>query len=226
MRRGKSTNRILGLLVMALPCTVTACFFPAETLSAPQDEGVGGDTGVEVVCGDMRVSEAEACDDGNVKDGDACSSDCRCSTGMLADQAAAYSSQNGSCYVWIKIAEPWSIAAATCQKLSAMRLAAVTTQEELNFINSIDGFSADHRWIGGLRSPASMNAWMWENGEPWEINPCTVSGSPACNEQIDLWESDEPSGGDDCIWIDKDSKGFDDHSCQELRSFLCERVTP
>jgi cysteine-rich repeat protein len=150
------------------------------------------------VCGNGVLEAGEQCDDGNVTDGDGCSSHCQVECmgmGLYLDPATFH------CYRFVVIELPWGEARDAC--LGAHEhLATFTSAEELD---AVAPHAPGQWWIDGIRSGPGF---AWADGEPWSF---------------DRWKggfpSTDPSKG--CVKLDGGEYSADD--CAAKMNYLCER---
>ena len=147
----------------------------------------------------------EACDDGNLVNGDGCDADCTisCSEGDLNYEI------DGRCYMAFETSVGWLRARMICVTLGG-HLVQIEDAAENDIIYSM--ISGD-TWIG-LNDDAVEGTWIWDLGELGEV-PMTFSH----------WEGgDEPDGGD-CVRMRGDGT-WEDRSCDEGNRYICERPPP
>ncbi len=198
-------------------------------------------------CGNTKREGAEECDDGNLRDDDACLPDCRharCGDGVIrravetcddgntrdddgctsscvecrAAGAAAWAA-NGHCYVRDERALPYDAAAAACRD-DGGDLATVTSRGEAVFIHGLMRGGADAYWLGVQKSPGA---------DAFEL----ITGEP--NRATHLWAPGEPGavGEAPACGIARASEGsaggpaapilITAVPCGEARPFVCER---
>ncbi|MEM1032184.1 MAG: C-type lectin domain-containing protein [Myxococcota bacterium] len=171
-------------------CTAETDFEACE--NPPCDDEPPGAVGR---CGDFERNGDEACDDGNDRDGDGCSADCRVECGPTANtpeanQALGYylEPSDGHCYFFPpdppgpgELGVDWEAADAACASLDGggFGLAALSSRDELgrllDLISPLPTFldlgAPRAVWLGGIRvgdlSPnAARLEFAWLNGEP------------------------------------------------------------
>jgi cysteine-rich repeat protein len=177
--------------------------------------GAGGAT-----CGDGFVTPPEQCDDGDTTDFDECSADCRCGDGAMGTIAFMHPT-SGHCYAAYSGDISWSVAAALCANDGGY-LAAVTSLEERDFLSSATA-SFGVLWMGA-NDLAIEGEWVWQNGEPWLMKPCTTE--PTCDATLDLWDFGEPNDYmmiEDCGTLVSQFNWLNDQGCPDSYPRLCER---
>jgi cysteine-rich repeat protein len=182
--------------------------------------GSSSSSGSGAVCGDGMVMLPEACDDGNTMDDDACSSDCLCGDGV-GGTIAFTDAATGHCYAAYPGAAPWFDASTACQAQGAY-LATLTSQGEVDFV-SVHAAAITDLWIGA-QDLAIEGQWVWENGEPWLMSPCTVE--PSCDPTINVWGMDQPDDYlmvEDCGLVWTYAFALNDYTCDTFLGYLCER---
>ncbi|MFH1132653.1 MAG: lectin-like protein [Pseudomonadota bacterium] len=116
-----------------------------------------------LVCGNSIREPGEACDDGNTKDGDECSANCRlaCIGGRTFKLR---------CYVVIAESKApvrnWAQGLSYCKSLG-MHYASISSSEENQFLEKYRDSVASAHWLWiGFNDIAAEGNWVWQNGEP------------------------------------------------------------
>jgi cysteine-rich repeat protein len=156
----------------------------------------------------------EECDDGDLRDGDGCSSMCEVECGGFVDPTTHH------CYELHAGPLAWAAARDACIASGmGFDLAALTTGEEHDFViaepavvASITLGAAGRIWIGGTDATLE-GTFEWVTGEPWAFTAWTT-GQP-----------DDYMMNEDCaeLWSSSGETGWNDQSCPSGRAFLCER---
>ena len=148
--------------------------------ASPGAAAQGGAAGeqADTACGNGSVDQAsEQCDDGNIIDGDGCSSTCEL---KCEDLSAVFNPGNRSCYFWTD-AMTWSDAQAWCEERGA-HLVTISSQAEQDFVESQINQNVII-WIGatdGLScNQAATGEYQWVTGQPLTF---------------EAWDTDEPDG--------------------------------
>lgn len=124
-----------------------------------------------------------------------------------------------------QLGTPWSVASTQAASMTHLGmqgyLATITSDQERDFINSLDWHSATIAWIGGsqLSGQSTPNiGWQWITGEPFTYNG---------------WEAGEPNDNDgsensqeNCIENQR-NVGWNDQNCNfEYLYFIVEFGDP
>lgn len=158
----------------------------------------------EPFCGDGVIDAEEQCDDGNEVPSDGCHQ-CRLGCGPFPE---ALNTVNGSCYL-LQLAEKrsWEAAEADCEAWGGT-LAAITTLDELGFVQEHLGSDT---WVGGL-DPGGPGPFEWVTGEAWTLDVEDTFTTPPV-----------AYGYDTCLLIDGDALGFRQEECNTAAGYVCER---
>ncbi len=177
--------------------------------------------GAPAHCGDGILDTGEACDDGNLVEGDSCNATCsqiNCNFGLGSH---SYLDPNtGHCY-WIANAATWWItdSCAVEDPKGHRYVANDTSEHDAVFSHVVDPFNGDP-WIGA-RYDLGAFKWKWvryvEEVDSWYLNTSTTGG-------------DSPGSGglDACAYWSDDwwSSNLYQNGCGLLRYHLCERPRP
>lgn len=224
--------------------------------SSGNSTGMGGGGGngkppMAYKCNDIDVEYKTMCDDGNNKDGDSCTADCKCGIDAsinseddfqnIIDKSFALNA-NGSCYLWVRTQKQWTEAETLCNK-AHMHLASITTVDEIKKVNGFiaksiqpnpsgesnltAGFST---WVGGYRkSPNNPdeNVWLWVDGIPFDTLLCTDQDQTMCPRNTHVFAPGEPNNynnqGENCIEIfDDDNNPISLEQDRRLNDEVCD----
>jgi cysteine-rich repeat protein len=160
---------------------------------------------VSASCGDGLVeSGVEACDDGNLADGDWCSGTCtkECIAGDKNTLGA-----DGICYSYFSDALAWADARNVCAVLGS-HLASVSSSDENGVVKGL--VTAGRAWIG-LTDTLSSGTWLWVEG-PEAVRVPTflnfAAGAPTTGYCASL--------GTDGKWLD--------NACTTATAYVCEHA--
>jgi cysteine-rich repeat protein len=168
------------------------------------DEDGESGAAIEPLCGNGKVDPGEQCDDGNDEASDGCF-ECKLGCGPKPELKDTLT---GVCYRLEQAEEKtWDQAATACE-IWGGTLAAVTTGDELAFVQQ---HVTKDTWIGGF-DPAGAASFEWVTGEPWELD--AFSTEPVVDEHAA------------CVLIDGAKLGFRRDNCKLAQRYLCERAAP
>jgi cysteine-rich repeat protein len=168
--------------------------------------GSGGG-GAHPKCGNGLLDPGEECDDKNMNGGDGCT-DCKVD---CTEPDAVRDEKTFHCYWVLSVERSFLESIKACKLYQGGQLATVTSQPELDLINSKPGGSV---WIGASDFNQGILAWL--DKEPWDF---------------ESWAPGEPSDGfnDHCVMLEGEPLLFGLSDCNLTQKALCERapvVTP
>lgn len=166
-----------------------------------------GSGGAGRTCGNGLLDSGEECDDKNTKGDDGCT-DCKVDCTELD---SIRDEKTFHCYWVLSEERSFSGSIKACKLSEGGQLAAVTSQSELDLINSEFGGPV---WIGASDLGQGTLAWLDE--EPWDFKS---------------WAPGEPSDGskDHCVELEGEPLLFGLSDCNLTERALCERgplITP
>jgi len=210
--------------------------------SSTASSSSAGSGGAPAACGDGTQDATEDCDDGNLQDGDGCSSEClveptpTCGDGNKDPGEECDDGDNddtdgcagcvldcgpmlfedplaGHCYQYFGDMVSWFDAETACEAWGGTLAALTTTDERLLVVAELGG---GETWVGASDDPAagaSEGNWIWITGEPFTAAPHRAPWHPA-----------EPSEttSENCAEIRGDGL-FNDLGCDAPRTYVCER---
>ncbi len=158
-------------------------------------------------CGNGLLDSGEECDDKNTIGGDGCT-DCKVD---CTEPDAIRNEETFHCYWVLPEERSFFESIKACKLFQGGQLAAVTSQHELDLINSEFGGPV---WIGA--SDLEQGTLAWLDKEPWEFKS---------------WAPGEPSDGDKdhCVELEGEPLLFGLNDCSLTERALCERgpiITP
>ena len=177
---------------------------PASTLApdACRDAPTAG------ACGDGERASWEACDDGNLDEGDGCDARCK-----LEVECPGELGPGGACYLFVTTGFSWRDARDNCRGWGG-DLVVVDTATEAAWLSLIRGFTGT-AWIG-LNDRGSEGNYTWSSG---------------ASSSYRAWASGEPNNrffSEDCVEQYGQDGGdnrarWNDSNCDDRRNAICER---
>jgi len=170
-------------------------------------------------CGDGIVDDHEECDDGNLINGDGCTSACLVCDDSLGD--ARVPSETGACFVRFNARLPWHRAEERCETLGG-HLATLNKRSEIRVLENELLNTATHHWIGH-HLDLSTKLMEWVTGEVPETERWHAEGGAM------------PGLGRDCSALSGNptpqtaerngsaGQRLALEDCTNLRPFVCEK---
>jgi hypothetical protein len=161
------------------------------------------------VCGNGIIEEGEECDAGGALN--IYCVNCGVECGVYLEHPTTHHCYGHSGFG----TSNWTQSQQNCFNAGG-HLAALTTMEEVEFIRT-NLPPPSSSWIGGTDA-GNEGQFKWVTGEPWIFQG---------NNQP--WDSGEPSGDGNCVEMldgGSDEGELNDISCENARSYYCERPPP
>jgi cysteine-rich repeat protein len=160
------------------------------------------------VCGDGERASWEACDDGNLDEGDGCDARCK-----IEVECPGELGPGGACYLFVTTGFSWRDARDNCRGWGG-DLVVVDTATEAAWLSLIRGFTGT-AWIG-LNDRGSEGNYTWSSG---------------ASSSYRAWASGEPNNrffSEDCVEQYGQDGGdnrarWNDSNCDDRRNAICER---
>jgi cysteine-rich repeat protein len=179
------------------------------------NDGDGLTDGVDpeciVLCGDSILATDEACDDGNLIDGDGCSSACtievspNCPDALDADRSLV--GADGHCYAVFTAETPYKEAKRICE-IRGGHLTTISSNEEAALLNQLAPVNT-LSWIGAVQDRGNANTFFWTTYEP---------------VTLDLFNA-QPGAAEECVGLLNNS-WLDIDCVDSFAATLCEFEAP